>query len=255
LNKDGSLDNTFNSGSGPNNKINAIVIQDNGKIIIGGDFTAYNGIVRSHITRLNVDGTIDYSFDPGMGADNNVLSIALQRDEKIIIGGCFFSYNGTESQFIARLDTNGSLDNSFNPGKEVNYFVQAIAIQNDDKIVVGGWFNSYNEITRKRIVRLNNNGTVDTTFDSSNGADNIINTVAVYNNGKILIGGEFNSYNGIERKFLALLNNDGTLDITFNKGTGANNIINTTLIQNDGKLLISGKFTFFNGVVKNILLA
>ena len=91
-------------------------MQSDGKIIIGGSFTSYDGIGRNSIARLNADGSLDIGFNPGTGANNPVHSITLQPDGKIIIGGDFTNYNGTGRNRVARLNTDGSLDTGFNPG-------------------------------------------------------------------------------------------------------------------------------------------
>ncbi|HOK51661.1 MAG TPA: delta-60 repeat domain-containing protein, partial [Bacteroidales bacterium] len=98
----GDIDPTFNPtdkgfaiGDGTNGNVNSIVIQGDGKIIIGGNFTSYNGTERNRIARLNADGSLDNSFNSAIGLNNTVWAIALQSDGKIIIGGNFTSYNGT----------------------------------------------------------------------------------------------------------------------------------------------------------------
>ena len=78
-------------------------LQGDGKIIIGGQFTTYNGTGRNYIARLNADGTLDAGFNPGTGANNTIQTTALQGDGKIIIGGVFTSYNGTGRNRVARV--------------------------------------------------------------------------------------------------------------------------------------------------------
>src|SRR5262245_8619702 len=97
----GSLDATFNPGTGANDIVYSVIQQPNGKIIIGGEFSAYNGTSRIRLARLNADGSLDASFNPGSGANNYVLSMALQSDGKIVIGGFFTTYNGTARNHIA----------------------------------------------------------------------------------------------------------------------------------------------------------
>src|SRR5690606_28104299 len=117
--------------------------QNDGKIVIGGNFTTYNGAGRNRIARLNADSSMDTSFDPGLGANFIVYSTAIQTDGKILIGGNFTTYNGTFMNRITRLNTDGSLDTSFNSGYP-NSTVSTIAIQNDGKIIIGGNFTTYN---------------------------------------------------------------------------------------------------------------
>src|SRR5438105_4143434 len=112
----GANDAAFNTGIGANNSIHTTAIQLDGKIIIGGNFSNYNGRGRNSIARLNADGTLDGTFNPGTGANAGVQTTAVQSDGKIIIGGYFSNYNGIGRNGIARLNADGSLDATFNPG-------------------------------------------------------------------------------------------------------------------------------------------
>ena len=140
----GSNDPTFNvvddgtNRDGANYAVLALALQPDGKLLIGGGFTAYNGTPRNHIARLNADGSLDASFNPGSGANFEVHALALQSDGKVLIGGTFTSYNGTPRNRIARLNADGSLDASFNPGTGADTSVRALALQPDGKLLIGG---------------------------------------------------------------------------------------------------------------------
>ena len=251
LNADGTLDSTFYLSNGASSIVYTTVLQNDGKIIIGGNFTAYNGTARSRIARLNTDGTLDVTFNPGMGANSVIFTTAIQSNGKIIIGGEFSSYNGTTINRIARLNTDGTLDATFNIGTGVNYDVYSTAIQNDGKIIIGGEFTSYNGTVINHIARLNTDGTLDATFNTGIGLNSYINAITIQSDGKIIIGGDFTSYNGIARNRIARLNADGTLDVSFNSGTSVNSYVYSTSVQSDGKIIIGGEFTSFNGTAKN----
>ena len=252
LNSNGSLDLTFNPGTGANNSVYASAMQSDGKIIIGGVFTVYNGVSRSRIARINGDGSVDLTFNPGTGANADVNTIALQSDGKIIIAGSFTSYNGTSRNNIARINTDGTLDASFNPGTGSNNAVTVSAMQSDGKTIIGGYFSSYNGTTRNSLARINSDGTLDMTFDPGAGPNNsFIGTCSIQSDGKIIIGGDFTSYNGTGISKIARINTNGTLDGTFNPGTGANFDIRTTAIQTNGKIIIGGNFSSFNGTAIN----
>ena len=252
LNTDGSLDVSFNQGTGASNSIQTIAIQSDGKIITGGNFTAFNGTARNYITRLNADGSTDASFNPGTGSNYIIYSTAIQSDGKIIAGGYFTAFNGTTTNYIARLNTDGSLDASFNAaGSGANGIIYTVAIQSDGKIIIGGEFTSFNGSAKNYIARLNTDGTPDATFNPGTGAGNRIRATTIQSDGKIIIGGDFTSYNGTGRNYIARLNTDGVLDATFNPGTGANNTINTTALQSDGKIITGGTFTAYNGTARN----
>ncbi len=253
LNADGSFDATFNSVQVDGNGIYDIAIQADGKILIGGQFTDYYGISRNNIARLNANGTLDTTFNPGSGTNGNgdVNNIAIQADGKIIIGGYFSIYNGISRNSIARLNADGSLDTSFNSNFGDYASVHDIAIQGDGKTLIGGSFSTYNGVSRNNIARLNANGTLDTTFNPGSGANMEVYDIKIQGDGKILIGGYFTIYNGVSRNRIARLNADGNLDTTFNPGSGTNDGVEDTLIQSDGKILIGGYFTTYDGVSTN----
>ncbi|TAE86414.1 MAG: T9SS C-terminal target domain-containing protein [Bacteroidetes bacterium] len=255
LNTNGSLDATFNSGTGFNNFVRSTVIQSDGKIIIGGDFSSYNDTTNiNDIVRLNADGTRDTTFNTFTGFGGGVFSTTIQADGKIIVGGNFSSYNGTDGIIdIARLNSDGTRDTTFNTGTSTStwsgYVVYSTTIQADGKIVVGGKFTSYNGTKEiNNIVRLNTNGMRDITFKTSTGFNDFIFSTVIQSDGKIIVGGEFTSYNGttgINR--LVRLNANGTQDTTFKTGAGFNDFIYSTVIQSDGKIIVGGYFTSYNG--------
>ncbi len=247
VNGDGTLDGTFNPVTGSNSTVVSSAIQSDGKIIIAGAFTVYNGAIANSIARLNNDGSIDATFTPGAGANNFIQDIALQSDGKIIIGGAFTSYNGTSINRIARLNSDGTLDGSFNPGSGATSTVFSISLQSDGKIVIGGLFFMYNGTARSRIARINSDGSLDATFNPGTGANNNVTTTAVLSTGKVLIGGSFTAYNGTARNYIAQLNSNGTLDATFNQGTGTTSFVNCISEQADGKIIIAGTFSSYNG--------
>jgi uncharacterized delta-60 repeat protein len=105
-----------------------------GKILIGGAFTNYNGTPRNGIARLNADGSLDNGFNPASGADGSAFILAQQLDGKILFGGDFT----LPRKSIARLNADGSLDTGFNPGTGADHQVNIITLQPDGKILIGG---------------------------------------------------------------------------------------------------------------------
>lgn len=256
INIDGTLDLTFNPGTGPNAKVHTVSFQNDGKIIIGGDFTLFNGISRNMIARLNNDGSLDTTFNPGSGPTGGlsptIMKSAIQNDGKIIVGGDFTLFNGISRNMIARLNNDGSLDTTFNPGTGfAGTIITSISLQIDSKIIIGGIFSSYNGISSKNIIRLNANATVDTSFNIGTGANSSIRTTSIQSDGKIIIGGDFTNYNAISCNHIVRLNTNGSIDSSFNIGSGPNNSIWSTTIQSDGKIIIGGQFINYNGVTKN----
>lgn len=255
LNPDGSLDMSFNTGTGANDTVKAIVLQPDGKIIIGGEFYNYNGTRINRIARLNSDGSIDTSFNPGQGPNDDILNISLQNDGKIIIGGYLYTYNGSVINRMARLNTDGSLDTTFNLGIIPTNWIERTLIQPDGKILIAGSFN----YTNGRIARLNADGSLDSSFNigSTNGQ---VESMLLQPDGKIILGGQFLNFNGSGKNNIIRFNTDGSIDTSFNPGLNLTHdnggvkligSISTMTHQPDGKIIIGGWFDNFNGTIRN----
>ena len=254
LNTDGSIDTSFNTGTGFNNQVETIAIQSDGKILVGGHFGYFGTSPQNYITRLNTDGSVDTSFVTGSGFNNSVFTIAIQSDDKILVSGYFSTFNGSTQNKIVRLNTDGSVDTSFSVGAGPNYYIFDIIQQTDGKILVGGYFTTFNGSTQNCITRLNTDGSVDTSFVTGSGFNSSVQTIDIQSDGKILVGGAFGLYNGSPHQFMARLNTDGSEDSTFNIGTGFNNQIETIAIQSDGKILVGGHFTYVDGSSHNRIM-
>jgi uncharacterized delta-60 repeat protein len=258
LNVDGSLDTGFlAAGDGANNGVQSIAVQSDGKILIGGGFTTYNGTNRGYVARLNADGSLDTGFlATGDGANSGVYSIAVQSDGKILIGGGFTTYNGTNRGYVARLNADGSLDVGFlATGDGANSGVYSVAEQIDSKILIGGYFTTYNATNRGHVARLNADGSLDASFlANGTGTNNPVFSVAVQSDGKILIGGGFYICNGTGRGYVARLKANGSLDTSFHAtGIGANDWVYSVAVQSDGKILIGGIFASYSGTSRGYI--
>ena len=250
---------SFYTHDGFDSTVNSVVIQDDGKILVGGSFTSYQSNKAPYLIRLNENGTVDDTFIIGDGFDNGVNVIKLQSDGKILIGGEFTKFDNQSSQYIARLNSNGTIDNTFFVGEGFDNSVRDLLVLNNGKIIVGGIFNFYDGNERKVLVRLNSNGTYDATFESGSGFDpevkSVVLTLNSQDDGKILVGGSFTTYNEDSYNGLIRLNSDGSLDNTFSIGTGfifsdafvtGDGYINNLLIQPDSKILVVGYFTKYD---------
>lgn len=92
----GALDISFNPGLGADSRVLAVARQADGRLVVAGQFNSFNGQKHNRVTRLNVDGTTDLTFDPGAGADSTVNAVAVQADGRIILGGDFYG-SGTNA--------------------------------------------------------------------------------------------------------------------------------------------------------------
>ncbi len=248
-NPSGSLDNSF-QGATFDNHVNALCIL-NDKILAVGLFTSLNGISSNRIIKLNSNGTIDLTFNPGSGANNNILAILPDASGKVIIAGAFTQYDGNTANRLAKINSDGSFDNTFNIGSGANDTIFCIAIQNDGKILAGGSFTTWNGTTKNRIVRLNSDGTLDPSFNIGSGFNQKVNNILVLDDGFILVSGTFTAYNGTSRKKLALLAPNGMISPYFNSEYGPNGLIYTMEKQSLNKIILGGDFTAYHNIGRN----
>ena len=237
-------------GTGFDGAVYAVLPQPDGKVLVGGSFTGLNGAnfaTSDRVMRVNADGTRDTGFNSGgVGAgprSTDVQALALQPDGKVLVGGSFLTYNGATASYLIRLNANGSLDTSFHPSGSFNSTVQALAVQPDGKVLVGGNFTGY-------VLRLNADGSRDATFNpGGTGPNNSVAALVLQPDGRVLLGGNFTTFNGSAAPGRVLrLTADGTLDATFNGGGfGANSAVQALALQPDGKVLVGGNFTGYNG--------
>jgi len=251
--EDGSIDTSFNTGkTGANYLVKTTVLQADGKIVIGGNFTKYNDILANRIIRILSNGETDNSFNIGEGFNGQVYALAVQTDQKIIVAGAFTKYNGStlNNSRVVRLLPDGTKDNNFNIGLGADGTIEAIVVQSDGKILLGGHFKTFNAQPFSGIVRLNPDGSIDSSFNIRNGFDKYVYAMALQSDQKIIVGGSFLTFDGISQKRIVRLNTDGSLDVTFESGTGfSKGDIRSILVQPDDRILIGGTFS---GTYKNV---
>jgi uncharacterized delta-60 repeat protein len=243
--------------------ISCIAHQPDGRILIGGYFRHVNGSPRYRLARLDPDGEVDTSFEPSPVLPGARV-LALQSDGKIIAG-----FIGTQEARggVVRLNPDGSMDEHF-VAELWGGSASAIALQPDRKILVGGGWNFVGGYAINSVVRLNPDGSLDAGFADPRirGEFRHVSALALQPDGKILIGGSFTSVSGHSRRGIARLNADGTLDTSFNPGTGISFRpvweasdgydywdIYALALQPDGKVLVGGKFERVNGIPRRNL--
>ena len=231
------------------NKLNApaysFATQPDGMVLMGGAFTTSGEVSTRTLLRTYADGTLDDTFEPAVGTSGDILNtILLQSDGKILIGGTFSTVRGTSKPYYARLNANGTLDETYTTA--VDSTVRALAMQSDGKVLAAGEFTTVGGTSRPRIARLNTNGTLDTGFTPGSGANNEVLRVLVQPDGKIVIAGRFTTFNGTTRSRIARLNTNGTLDTGFTPPTFDGDILALGR-QSDGKIIVGGQFSTVGG--------
>ncbi len=261
LNKDGSLDKSFNqSGKEIDGLINVVKLQPDGKIIIAGSLKNYGDIKRNGIARLNADGSLDQSFDPQIGPQFNGIragviqndvfydapidDLVVQSDGKIVIVGRFTSYNKVSQRYIARLNADGTLDQSFQSGQGASGPLERIFIQPDGRLIIVGEFIKYDNEPVLALARLNKDGTLDKNFRPE--LNNFVKAALFYENGDMILGGDFTSYNGKEVGRIIKINSQGVLDEKFSSANRFSGSIFTMAARSDNQIAVGGGFAKYN---------
>lgn len=263
---DGTLDPSFDPGGGLSSFPDVVAHQLDGKVLIGGNFNTYDGTpVNSGLVRINADGSLDDNFSaptwPPYGVSTH--SVAVQPDGKVLMGATI-SGTSAVNVGIVRLHPDGSLDPTFNSGGQGlerigggSVFVTCIVVQPDDRIVLGGLFYTYNGVPRQNIVRLEADGQLDISFTPGTGVNNDVTSIALRLDGSMVIGGVFTEVNSVPCRSLALLDDNGIRISSFDPGMGVDAIppfdngIQGVALQADGRIIIGGEFTQYNGAPRN----
>ncbi|PIQ56280.1 MAG: hypothetical protein COW02_01360 [Comamonadaceae bacterium CG12_big_fil_rev_8_21_14_0_65_59_15] len=243
--------------------VSVLTVQPDGKTLVAGDFSTINGTGRYQLARLNLDGSLDTTFAlHGFEVLTPMyLALAVQADGKILVGGqlWWMTSTGVSRQNLARLNSDGSLDASFDAGQYSIYgdangnlgldgAVRSIVVQNDGKILVGGDFTRVrgsvrtDGLARAYLARLNADGSTDTSFDPGIGANALVRAMALQPDGKVLAAGDFASFNGISRGGVVRLTSSGAVDTAFAPGA-ANGAVHALAVQPDGRIAVGGDFT------------
>ncbi len=244
LNADGTPDSTFKSAAWLNGAAYAVTVQADGRVLVGGAFTLANGVTRNRLVRFNSNGTVDTTFNPGIGPNSTVVSLLALPDGRILVGGSFTAYNNDTHTYLVRLFSDGNVDPDFNP--QVNNTVWTLARTADGKVWAGGDFTSVLGVPRNRLVRFQADGTLDTTFDPAAGPNSTVRALVVQSDGKAVIGGSFSDVNGSGRGYVCRLSANGLPDLSF--AATANNAVYAVALQSNGRWVIGGEFSSISGV-------
>jgi|GEM_PF-3341225 len=206
-------------------------------------------------TTFSQGGAIDQSFNVGVGFNDDVYSLAIQSDGKILAGGYFTSYNTIQANRIIRLNTDGTVDSTFGVGMGFNQYVKKVHIQPNGKILVlGGFFTSFNGVPCNKIVRLNTDGSIDPGFivDSIIAAN--VDYAAMQTDNKIILSGYFN-FNGLPSRSIIRLNEDSSIDTSFNVDSLIYSFdVGFITIQPNGKMIVACEAPALNAPLNDKLV-
>jgi uncharacterized delta-60 repeat protein len=255
LHADGTLDTgfAFNGVTGAVRYVHAIARQADGKVLIGGAFTAVNGTARTNLARLNADGTLDLTFAPsGYTTNGGIRAIQVGADGRIYVGGT--TYNAAVQRndpILHRLNADGSRDFSFNPVFAADYgAVNSLLVLPDGRVLAGSDIPLPGYSNPVGLAAFNPDGSVDTAFMSNiaGGGNGGALTLALTPEGNILAGGIFTEFAGLARASIVRIAPDGTVDPTFapvpyaGREAGYLTHLYSFAVQADGRIVAGGWF-------------
>jgi uncharacterized delta-60 repeat protein len=243
INTDGTLDSSFTTTTG---LVSVIVVLPDGKILIGGSFSTVSGTPRTDVARLNADGTLDASFNVVLGS-GSVNSVIPESGGKITIGGTFSGVNGFNRSQLVRLNSDGSLDLSFTADSVGG--VNHVWRQPNGKYIIAQ--NGGDAVLRRR----NADGTPDGTFSSTvfkyspSSTDARINSLVFQVNGKMIVGGQFDSVNSFSKLNMVRVGVNGGIDtVLFHPNPDGP--VQAMDVQSDNKIVAVGDFSNFFATVR-----
>lgn len=254
LDVNGVLDTAFTlQSSGMSSTVRALLIEGS-NLYVGGEFTTYRGSTANRLAKLNLDGTLDFAFNPISGGNgvNNIVRAIASDGSYLYVGGDFSQVRGLSANRIAKVSFNGDRDATFSPGTNGSSSgsVNAVAVSGTN-IYFGGSIVNYRGALANRIAKVSNTGVLDTTFSPSSGANGFNNTVStiVIDSGDVIVGGYFSNYKGIDANYVARLNSSGVFNSVFHPDSGAAGASYAVTALHiggaSGKLWLGGGFTHY----------
>jgi uncharacterized delta-60 repeat protein len=254
LTSNGSVDPTFTVAT-LNDLVNVLKRSASGQIYAGGFFTTVNGNSSPHFVRLTAAGAIDPAY-PASVVNGPVNDMLINGADGTYLVGSFTTVHGQPSRGIGKINTiSGAAVSTFNPGTGALGEVTSISLYLNDQgaggVLIGGWFSSYNGISRPKLARITLNGALDTAYNFGAGPNSVVRSIAKQRNGKVIVAGSFTSFNGTPANSVVRLTQTGSIDSTWSPGSGpagANPTVATAQFDLIERVLLGGYFTAYNGV-------
>jgi uncharacterized delta-60 repeat protein len=256
--------------------VHAIAVDGIGRLLVAGSFESVDGVPRRALARLHRNGEVDTTFDANvnatLGGSSSLFAVAVQGDGRIVIGGQLYDVGGVTRFGAARLQVNGALDPSFDPNTP-DRNVHALAIDDQDRILVGGAFENVvdgagDRVPRVGIARFLVDGNLDTSFDANLAQDEFpeVRAIVAQSDDRILIGGAFATVGGVTRRCLARLQPNGAVDAAMpdvNVHLSPNHVdwfgderrarVDAIAVDRSGRVVIGGDFNRVSGQTRRAI--
>ncbi|MGE3310991.1 MAG: Calx-beta domain-containing protein [Limisphaerales bacterium] len=240
----GRLDESFQPGLGADGPVRALALQGDGKVLVGGDFATFDGVVQPRLVRLHADGFVDQSFNTGLGFDGSVLAVGEIGDGRLLVGGTFSRVDGSIRTNLARLEPDGT--RSLTGQWAVDGPVRAIAT--GDRVFIGGAFGRVESAARYGVARMALDGGLDPEFQPIGSGRPDVRALADAGDAGAWVGGGFSDWAGTGQRYLVRLRPDGSPDAALPSGFAPNGAVNALARGSDGSIYLGGEFTAVGGL-------
>ncbi|MCC6233494.1 MAG: PKD domain-containing protein [Verrucomicrobiales bacterium] len=248
----GRLDDSFQPGLGADGPVRSLALQPDGKVLVGGDFATFDGVVLPGLARLHADGFVDRSFNPGQGFNGPVLAVLAEPEGRLFVGGTFSRVDSVDLGFLARLEPDGTRSTNFNLRLDGPVRTLARAATGDGRLLyAGGDFHTLNRQRLSGVARLTAEGGLDTGFAPGSDAGRSVHTVVstlTPDGERVLAGGTFTDWLGTGAKFLVRLLPEGSPDESWLRTVVPNGPVLALAAGPDGSVYLAGAFTELNGI-------
>jgi len=243
----GRLDDAFQPGLGANGPVRALGLQEDGKVLVGGDFGTFDGVILPRLARLHADGFVDRSFNAGLGFNGSVLAVAEVSEGRLLVGGAFSRVDGMPVTNLVRLEPDGTRSSS---GQwSVDGPVRAMV--NHPSVYVGGIFSRVEGRPRYGVARMGTGGELDLGFEPQGTGRPDVRALAAADDGGVWVGGGFENWAGLGRGYLVRLGADGAVDRSLPAAFAPNGAVNALARAADDSIYVAGVFTAVGGLPRS----
>lgn len=232
-------------------EVRAVLSLEGGRVALAGLFNTVNDVAINHLAVLKADGALDPAFRVGTGTDLPVFAMARGPGGTLVVGGEFTSVQGLSAARIARILPDGAVDSTFQTWSAADGPVDTLAVDGEGRTVIGGRFGRVEGRVRGGVARLDGAGRLDTAFAGGLGASGTVRVVAVDGQDRVLVGGEFDRFDGAPAGRIVRLTASGVRDPGFRAegvGQGPDGVVLAVLPRADGTIWIGGGFTRVDGL-------
>lgn len=255
LGPDGNPDPRFEFDAGTDWPVHALLGLPDGRLMIAGRFTSVQGSLALRTARLLATGAVDPTYGSRVGPDGDVLALARDTAGRIYLGGRFGKLGGRARPGVGRLNPEGSPDPVYSPDGVADGPVQALWLDEQERLWVGGGFRQFLGAAASGLARLTPDGRRDVGFVPGAGANDAVLALAPAGEGRAWIAGRFTEVQGRRRNRVARLLADGSLDSAWDPGLGANDAVLALAATEGGGVVAGGMFTEMNGVARGGIAA